>query len=460
MPKQLTRGHTAKTVTVQVPLEEVHCRKLNQMLQDARDRARLRATFSPRGLTVQVMPHRDRLIRRLFSRNEIAMERLAVRGALAQASISVTPERLRRLGSPGRLAVLALQRVANTAQDCDVRAGQVRGAVSLLAGARKKRSFMDSPVKSRSAWLAQTGANSLVSGDVVRRVQLRRFCVDSVGAAGLPGLLTVAGDKPGSIVASLSIFRAAALSFIVEDMKGGKRSPQAMVTQIHKGADSRLLRLFIARWRRATVAGKIIRSAFPWFDAVDWLVGALHGARPASPGATRAPRSPRVVSPGVVGLRRAQTAAPSPKPPVRHLRSRVSTPLRHSAARRLPLVPVAVPQPGRQGVSLRMLNQLQSPTRLADRPAPVAAVRRTVSGVTAPSGPAFRPAANPASRLAARPVSIAAVGQPDRLAPVAILPDVLLHGHSVTRASRTSSSSAIDPIEHSRSGGPSADDSQ
>ena len=129
MPKQLTRGHAANTVTVQVPLEGLHCRKLNQVLQDAGDKARLRAAFSPGGLTLQAMPHRDRLIRRLFSRKEITMERMVVRAALARAAFSVTPERLRRLGSPGRLAVLALQYAANAELDCDIRAGQVRGEI-------------------------------------------------------------------------------------------------------------------------------------------------------------------------------------------------------------------------------------------------------------------------------------------------------------------------------------------
>ena len=178
MPKQLTRGHAARTVTLQAPPGQMHCRELNQVLQNTRDKARLRGERHQNTVELWVVPDRDPLIRRLFHRDEIAAERLVVRAALARAALNVTPERLRRLGSPGRLAVLGLQLAVGMNFDRDVKVAQVRGAAQLLAGDRKKRSFLASPVKTRSAWLARSGANTLTQADGVRRVQLRKFCTD------------------------------------------------------------------------------------------------------------------------------------------------------------------------------------------------------------------------------------------------------------------------------------------
>ena len=200
-------------------------------------------------------------------------------------------------------------------------------------------------------------------------------------------------------------------------MKGGKHSLQALAARLHRAADSPLLRLFIARWRRAAAAGKLAQSGYLWFDAVDWLVGALHGARPTSPGATRAPKSPRIISPLAVPLRRAQTTAPALKRPARYLVGRASTPAKLVLVRQPPPVVSAMPQPGRQGISLRMLNQLQSPTRLLDTPAPQPAVRRTVSRLAGTPASAFRPAV--------APVSAAALSLLERLARTATLHDML-----------------------------------
>ena len=453
MPKQLTRCHAARTVTLQVPPEQMHCRELNQVLQNTRDKGRLRGEHHHSTVELRIVTHRDPLIRRLFHRDEIAAERLVVRAALARAALNVSPERLRRLGSPARLAVLTLQLASAVKISRDVKVAQVRGAAELLAGNRKKRSFLASPVKTRSAWLARGGANTLAQADGVRRVQLRRFCTDSAASGSLPALLAARGDKPESIAASISIFRAAALGFIVEDMKGGTPGPQALAARIHKAADSPLLRLFIARWRRAAAAGKLAPSGFLWFDAVDWLVGALQGARPSSPGATRAPKSPRIVSPVAVPLRRAQTAAPALKQPARRLAGRASTPAKNGAVRQQPPVANAMPQPGRQGISLRMLNQLQSPTRLVDTPAPQPAARRTVSSIAAPPAPAFRPAAAPASA--------AAMSLSDRLAPTATLLDMLLQEYRASATADSSGSgSAETPFGSSGHGEPSYDESQ
>lgn len=408
MPKQLTRTRAATVVTLQAPLDQVHCRQLDQLMHDAGDKARLRVARHQDALQLQALPERDPLVRRLFSRPDIAMERMTVRAALAQAAVNVTPERLRALGSPGRLAVASIQEAANTGLRTDVRAGQLRHAAALLAGSRRKRSFTGSPLKSRSSWLAQTGANNLPAGDGARRVQLRRFCIDSVATGNLSTLLAVTGDKPESIAGCIAIFRAAALGFILEDMKGGRSTPEALAAQVRKSADSPLLRLFIARWLRAKAAGRIDKNTFLWFGAVDWLAGALHGARPTSPGATRAPRSPRVASPGAAARRRAQAATPAPAPIVQH--DRVPTPARHAVVRRRATVVRAAPRPktlqvGRQGASRSLDGHPMSPTRLVDMPARQAKTRRKVARAAdvVQSGPAFRAAPAPSTSIAAPP---------------------------------------------------------
>ncbi len=433
MPKQPTRGQAVRTATLQLPLDRLHCRQINAVFQDARDKARLRGTHDGSLVEVRALPHRDPLVRRLFSRSDIAAERMTLRAALASAACNVTPERLRSLGSPGRLAVDALQNASGIDVDRDIRAGQLRNAVALLAGNRRKRSFADSPAKPRSGWLAQTGANSLALGDGARRVQLRRFCIDSVATGRLPALMGAANDAPASIDACIAIFRVAAMNYIVEAMKGGGRSPDALAAQARKEADGPLLRLFIARWRRAIVAGKIRKADFLWFDAVDWLVGALHGARPTSPGATRSPRSPRVTSPAAAALRRAQTEAMAakrptlPEHPARQAPTAMSTSGRRAVVRRRATVVRAAPQPqalqpGRQGVKRRILTQLQSPTRLVHFPALPPAPKRTASDAGDSQGPAFKPP--PAPAAAPR------TGGTGQLAPTVTLLDILLQEYS------------------------------
>lgn len=372
MPKQPLRVAAAKTVTVQDPAQPMHCRKLHAVLEHAGDRARLRGAGD--GATVVVRDGRDPVIRRLFSRGEIRTERLDVRRALAQAANNVTPERLKRLRSPGRRAVRILLAGAGVSLDSDVRVEQVRNAVEVLAGTRKKRSFKNSPLRPRSALLARTGPTTLVSGDSTRRVALHKFCMDTHGADRLRTLLARAGDKQVQIAACLSIFKAAALNFIVEDMKGGQRKPEAVAAQIRKHCDGALLRLFITRWGQAKAGGTIGKGVWPWFDAVDWLAGALNGVRPTSPGATRAPRSPRVSSPASAQANLPPAATPASTATGRRMKKKAVTPTKLVAsypappARAMPRP--ALPQQGRQSASLRMLNQPLSPQQPARAPAP------------------------------------------------------------------------------------------
>lgn len=348
MPKTPIRGHAAKKVSLQVPLHDVHCRHLDHELQNVADKARLRGSLQLGFLVLRSRQDRDSLFRRCFRQDIIATEKLVVRAALASAANNLTPGRLRQLGSPGRRAVEALRVAATVSMNRDVRVKHVRSAIALLTGNRKKRSFGGSPVKTHSARLTQKGAAALASSDSVRRVQLNRFCMDSAASDSLPRLLAETGDNPDFLAASLSLFRAAAHSFILEALLGGKpTSSELTAQQIRKNMDSQLLRLFIMRWRRATAAGKITGSMYPWFDAVDWLVAAMHGAKPGNPSATRVPKSARVLSPVDTRLWRAQTASPSfpmqtimatpastpdAGKPVRHVRSMIAAQPRPTVA--------------------------------------------------------------------------------------------------------------------------------
>jgi len=436
MPKQLIRGNAARNAVVQVKFDQVHCRDLDQLLQQASDKTRLRGDRRQGELDLKTLPHADTVIRRLFNRDQIVAERLAVRAALARAAHNVTPERLRTLGSPGRLAVLDLRHAASLGLDRDIRVGQVRNAAAMLARDRKKRSVMSSPVKTRSAWLAKKGTNTLTSAEGARRVQLRAFCMDDAARSRLAALLADSQDKPAEIAASISMFKAEAITFAIEDMLGGKRdprSPTGQSGQSGKSADSPLLRLFIQSWCRARQAGRIGSRTFPWFDAVDWLVNKLNGARPTSPGATRAPKSPRVISPAAA-LRRAQSAAPTSPP------RQPPAPAKHTVVRRLTTASSATPQQaqpryGRQSASIRMQTQLQSPTRLADKPAsPIAAISVAAHTGTVPS-PHPQPVAQPVvthdpvlpvPATEPEPAEVAPISQASPLGPTASLLDLLL----------------------------------
>ena len=379
MPNQLPRGYAARNVTLQVPLAAMHSRNIDDVVRGAADTARLRGTRMNNDLTLHTLRHRDTVITRMFSRREIDDERAQVRAALAQAASNVTPERLARMGSPGRLAVLALRHASGMERSRDVRVGQIRSAVALLATGGKKTSFRLTPVKLRSARLAQAGASALSAGNGARRVQLRKFCTDCATAPDLAALLQTAADKPEAIGSCILIFRSAAVSYILEEMKCHHADHKKLVRQLRESVDSPLLRLFLKRWVHAKAAKEFANRKFPWFDAVDWLVTELRNATPASPGATRAPRSPRFSYANAAPARAPATPVRVSKRPLvakRSMRARSTTPPRfNTPARSVTAPPVspadALPPPtrlqaGRQAASRRVLAYLESPTRLAD----------------------------------------------------------------------------------------------
>src|SRR5204863_3638583 len=139
----------------------------------------------------------------------------------------------------------------------------------MLARDRKKRSVIDSPVKARSAWLVKKGANTLASADDVRRVQLRHFCADTAARSSLAAMLAAGGDSSAEIAASISIFQAEAIIFKVRYIPLHKSHLPTLLDQPGITADCLLMRLFMTTWRRAKAAGKVSKSVFPWFEAVD-----------------------------------------------------------------------------------------------------------------------------------------------------------------------------------------------
>nr|WP_314628161.1 hypothetical protein [uncultured Noviherbaspirillum sp.] len=408
MPKTPLRGHPAKTVRLQVPLRDVHCRHLERELEHANSRDRLRGSLQLGFLVLRPRPRRDSLFQRVVHPDTIGTEKMVARAALASAANNLSPARIGQLGSPGQRAVRALYALSAVGMGSDIRVGQVRSVIALLAGARKKQTFGGTPVKTHKARVARNGAAGLASAESVRRVQLNRFCMDSAASASLTALLAGTDDATGSVAASLSIFRAAVQSFILEALLGSRPAPQESIArQIRKSADSPLLRLFIALWRRATVAGKIAANMFPWFDAVDWLVNAMLVARPTSPtspGATRVPKSPRIVSPAALMLRRAQAATPQPPvavaatPPspaatgtrVRQVRGRTVTQSGQGRSEQPDSPFKARPRPGRQGQNVQIRYQTPGPRPLAASPAaqPLNALSTPGSGALhAPGSP-------------------------------------------------------------------------
>ena len=440
MHKTPIRGHAAQAASLQVSLPDVHCRDLERELQDHGNKARLRGSLQLGFLTLRPRRSRDSLFRRAFRREAIGTEKLVARAALASAASNLTPTRLGQLGSPGQRAVQALYDASAAGMQHDIRVGQVRSAIALLAGVRKKRSFRVTPVKTQPSRLAQNGATGLTSADSIRRVQLNRFCMDSAASGSLLVLLAGAAETRDTIAASLAIFRAAVQSFILEAVMGGKpASQEGIARQVRKGMDSQLLRLFLALWRRAAAVGKIGGNVFPWFDVVDWLVDAMQGVRPTSPGATRAPKSPRVRSTAALLLRQAQAAAPPtvtasissstsrPGRPSRHLRSRTLTVARTGDADPSDSPFKAAAQPGRQGHNVQLQYRAPAPEPLADSPVAAPGTAATAPSHGAPQDRCPMPAVDASLDATPDMTSDSPISPGGHVLPGATLGDIVHH---------------------------------
>jgi hypothetical protein len=320
MPKQTSRGRTANKVALQVSFDSLHCRYVHQVVRDVADNARLRGKHGLPGVELRTQPHHDTALRRVFSRKDIDVERAMVRASLTQAVANVTPERLKTMGSPGRQAVKALRQAARRRGWHDVKAGQIRSAVMLLAGSRRQKSFMYTPVK--SARLVSVAAVGLQHGNVAHWTQLRKFCGDSVADRELLALLCTPDDNGNarryeSMQSCVLIFKSVALDYLLEAKEDDE---QKKFQRLWRTKNNAILQLFLQRWTEARQCGRIGDSRFAWVKDVEWLVGGLQAAAriddARGSGPTGMPLTGKRLTQTAPSLKPAQTRQPA-KPPMR-----------------------------------------------------------------------------------------------------------------------------------------------
>jgi hypothetical protein len=278
MPKQTSHGRAANRVTLQVAFDTLHCRYVHQVVRDVADNDRLRGRQLRTDVELRMQSRHDTVLRRVFSRKDIDSERAVVRASLAQAVANVTPERLKRMGSPGRQAVNTLRQAARLHGRHDVKAGQIRSAVMLLAGSRRQKSFMHTPVK--PGRLAPVGAVGLQHGNMANWAQLKKFCRDSVANRDLLALLCTPRDREDawqyqSMQSCILIFKSVALDYLMEARDGDE---QKQLQRLWKTKSNAILQLFLQRWTEARQSGRIGDSRFAWVGGVEWLVGGLQTA--------------------------------------------------------------------------------------------------------------------------------------------------------------------------------------
>jgi hypothetical protein len=337
---------TEKKVTLRIQDDEIKCRHLQDLVTGAADSDRLRGVRQVANLSLYIQPRSDAIIRRIFYRGEIDSERAVVKSALLHAADNLTPERLKRMGSPGRLAVRRLQQRAARPGRHDIKVSQVFSDVSLLASGGRKRSFLHSPAKAvkSSSLLNKTGAVGLAATHNEYRIRLHDFCMPPGTGDSLPLLLqqqdqSQDGEK---ILCCITVFRAVASNFLAEEKNIQYRDKNKLFDDLYASMKGELLCLFIDRWRVARKSGLINEHSFEWVAAVDWLVKGLQPEKQAHARRARKPKSRR------------SPASPSPA----SLQPEFSPlPLRHAS--HAPSL-----QPGRQAATVPIPRPPNSPSRL------------------------------------------------------------------------------------------------
>ena len=333
---------TEKKVTLRIQDDEIKCRHLQDLVTGAADGDRLRGVRQVANVSLYIQPRSDAMIRRIFSRGEIESERAVVKSALLHAADNLTPERLKRMGSPGRSAVWRLQQRAARPGRHDIKVSQVFSDIRFLANGGRKRSFLHSPVKpARSSSLLKTGAVGLAATHNEYRVRLHDFCTLAGTGKSLPLLLQGQSQDSEEILCCVTLFRAVASNFLAEEGNLQYTDKSKLFDDLYASTKSDLLHLFIDRWRMARKSDLINEHSFEWVVAVDWLVNGLQPEKQAQARRARKPRSPR--SP-------ASPRATSPQPEFSPL------PLRHAS--RMPSL-----QPGRQAATVPIPRPPDSPSR-------------------------------------------------------------------------------------------------
>lgn len=335
---------TEKKVTLRIQDDEIKCSHLQDLVTGAADGDRLRGVRQVANFSLYLQPRSDVVIRRIFYRGEIDSERAVVKSALLHAADNLTPERLKRMGSPGRLAVQRLQQRAARPGRHDIKVSHVFSDISFLASGGRKRSFLHSPVKPvKSSSVLKTGAVGLAATHNQYRIRLHDFCRLAGTGDGLPLLLQQHDQSQDTekILCCISLFRALASNFLAEENNLQYKDKNKLFDDLYASMKGDLLQLFIDRWRMARKSGLISEQSFEWVAAVDWLVNGLQPEKQAQAKRARKPRSPRSpVSPSPASLQ------PDFSP----------LPLRRAS--QMPSL-----QPGRQAATMPIARPSDSPSR-------------------------------------------------------------------------------------------------
>lgn len=301
-----------------IEFASLHARDLQRELQHAPDHARLRARQHGSQVQIVLQPHKDALIRRVFSRAQIDEERRLLRRCLKQVGANLTPERRQRFSAAGKNAAARLERLASLAPRHEIRAAQVRSPLSLLAGSRTgqhpvaRQALPPAPPATPRRHV--TMQNLQFDQKRERRLHLYAFRNALSDDAGAKQALEQAmfGDCALSNAHyCLLVFRAA--TSLYQEWEYGGADGDSLFARLHASTNGKLLELFLLSWRAAWGVGKIRQCGFSWADTVDWLVCGLEKAAAESAGRDGMARmarraSPRAAEPGL------QSAAPQLRP--------------------------------------------------------------------------------------------------------------------------------------------------
>lgn len=341
-----TRTATEKKVTLCIQDDEIKCSHLQDLITGVADTDRLRGVRQRANLSLYIQPRSDAIVRRIFFRGEIDSERAVVKKALIHAVDNLTPERLKRIGSLGRLAVLRLQQRAARPGRHDIKVSHIFSDIRLLVSGGRKRSFLNSPARPvKSSSLLRTGAAGLAATHHEYRVLLHNFCMLAGTAESLPLLLQQQGQSQDSekILCCIALFRALASNFLAEQKNLQYADKNKLFDDLRASIKGDLPYLFMDRWRMARKNGLINEHSFEWVAAVDWLVYGLQPEKQVQASRARKPKSPRSpVSPSPTRLLSQPDFSPLP---IRH--------------------PSDVPslQPGRQSATMHLPRSPDSPSR-------------------------------------------------------------------------------------------------
>lgn len=286
-----------KKVTLCIQDDEIKCSHIQDLVSGAADGDRLRGVRQAANVSLYTQPRSDAIVRRVFSRGEIDSERAVVKSALLHAASNLTPERVKRIGSPGRLAIQRLQQRAARPGRHDIKVAHVFSDMKLLANGGRKRSFLHSPAKPvNSSSLLKTGAAGLVAAHSEHRIRLQHFCMIAGAVESLPILLRQPQDQNQDlerVLCCIALFRAAVSNFLSEEKNGRYADKNKLFDYLRISIKGDLPCLFIDRWQMARKNGLINEHSFEWVSAIDWLVNGLQPEKQVHSRRARKPRSAR-----------------------------------------------------------------------------------------------------------------------------------------------------------------------